>query len=269
MERFTKNAKKLQDVFERRQQEFVSNLDNLFDIAHADALQLMKIEEDRMFLQRQREPGRPGHLGGVDKKLAKKEERARLRAVKEENRRIKYVSTSTSSASYEPLQEDSSSNSSENMDAEDFPTLIESSEPGTSKSVMRKDFITPKLVAALDRCQLSTRDSVFILEATIDALGFNIDEFPISKSSIQRIRTEKRKERAENIKIDFQNEVPDVVTLHWDGKLLPALSARKSKEERLPIVISYGLKEQLIAVPRLENSTGKEQAQAIWKAILD
>ncbi|GBM13439.1 hypothetical protein AVEN_54437-1 [Araneus ventricosus] len=109
---------------------------------------------------------------------------------------------------------------------------------------MRKDFITPKLVAALVRCQLSMGDSVFVLEATIDALGCNIDKFPIRKSSIQRIRTEKRKERAENIKIDFQNEVPDVVTLHWVGKLLPALSARKSKEERLPIVISYGLKKR-------------------------
>ncbi|GBM94465.1 hypothetical protein AVEN_274003-1 [Araneus ventricosus] len=59
------------------------------------------------------------------------------------------------------------------------------------------------------------------------------------------------------------------MTLHWNGKLLPALSARKSKEERLPIVISYGFKEQLIAVSRLDNSTGKEQAQAVWKAILD
>ncbi|GBM04737.1 hypothetical protein AVEN_20184-1 [Araneus ventricosus] len=189
-----------------------------------------------MFLQRQREPGRPGYLGGVDKTLTDKEERARLRVVKEENRRIKYDSASTSSASYESLQKYSSSNSSENMDSEDFPTLIESSEPGTT---------------------------------TVDALGCNIDEFPISKSSIQRIRTEKRKEGAENIKIDFQNEVPDVVTLHWDGKLLPALSARKSKEERLPMVISYRLKEQHIAVPRLDNSTGKEQAQAVWKAILD
>ncbi|GBM60748.1 hypothetical protein AVEN_147998-1 [Araneus ventricosus] len=107
---------------------------------------------------------------------------------------------------------------------------------------MRKDFITPKLVAALDRCQLNMRDSVCILAATIDALGCNINEFPIRKSSIQRIRTEKRKERVENIKIDFQNEVPDFVTLHWNDKLLPALSARISKEKRLPIVISYGLK---------------------------
>ncbi|GBO03313.1 hypothetical protein AVEN_157009-1 [Araneus ventricosus] len=86
-----------------------------------------------------------------------------------------------------PLQEDSSSNSSKNMDSEDFPTLIESSDPGTRKSLMRKDIITSKLVAALDRCQLSMRDSVFIPEVTIDALGCNIDQFPISKPSIKRI----------------------------------------------------------------------------------
>ncbi|GBN37489.1 hypothetical protein AVEN_36524-1 [Araneus ventricosus] len=95
-----------------------------------------------------------------------------------------------------------------------------------------------KITMSFQMCQLSMRDSVFILEATIDALGCNVDEFPI-------------------------------MTLHSDGKLLPALSARKSKEERLPVVIPYGLKEQLIAVPRLDNSSGKEQAQAFWKAILD
>ena len=110
---------------------------------------------------------------------------------------------------------------------------------------------------------------MFILEATIEALGYNTDEFPISKSSIRRIRTEKRKERAEAIKVRFQNEVPDVVTVHWDGKLLPALDARKSKEEHLPIVISYANKEQLINVPRLESSSGSGQAQAVCNAIVD
>nr|CAH7723936.1 unnamed protein product [Callosobruchus chinensis] len=70
------------------------------------------------------------------------------------------------------------------------------------------------------------------------------------------------------MKVDFQNDVPDVVTVHWDGKLLPTLDARKSKEERLPLLITHGNKEQLLAVPKLENSSGKEQAQAVWNAIL-
>lgn len=85
-----KNATKTQEVFEQRRQEFLAELNNLFDIAHADALQLIKINEDKIFLQRQREPGRPGHLAGVDKKLTDREEKTRLRNIDEENRRAKY-----------------------------------------------------------------------------------------------------------------------------------------------------------------------------------
>ena len=44
--------------------------------------------------------------------------------------------------------------------------------------------------------------------------------------------------------------------------------ARKSKKERLPIVISYRNKEQLIDVPRLERSPGSEYTQAVWNAIV-
>ncbi|CAH1647379.1 unnamed protein product [Spodoptera littoralis] len=72
-------------------QEFVTDLDNLFDIAHADALKLIKIDEDRIFLQRQREPGRPGHLAGVDKKLADKEEKSRLRNIEEQNHKEQLI----------------------------------------------------------------------------------------------------------------------------------------------------------------------------------
>lgn len=266
-----KNAKKTQEVFEQRRQEFLSNLNNLFDIAHADALQLIKINEDKIFLQRQREPGRPGHLAGVDKKLSGKEEKTRLRNIEEEKRRAKYFASLTPSTSYEPPQEnsDSESSDSEIIDLQENRLSARGASSQPDKTRMRKNFITPKLVAALDRCQLSVRDSVFIIEATIEALGHNTDEFPISKSSIHRVRTEMRRERAEAIKVDFQNKVPDTVTVHWDGKLLPALDSRKCKEERLPIVISYDDKEQLIAVPKLDNSTGSEQAQAILDAIMN
>ena len=70
------------------------DLDNLFDIAHADALERMKIEEDKMFLHRQREPGRLGCLAEVDKKKSEKEKRSRQRKV-EDKKRKKAVSTSS------------------------------------------------------------------------------------------------------------------------------------------------------------------------------
>jgi len=50
---------------------------------------------------------------------------------------------------------------------------------------------------------------------------------------------------------------------------LPALNAQNRKEGRLPMDISFENKEQLIVVPTLDCSTGREQAQVVWNAIID
>ncbi|KAG8237019.1 hypothetical protein J437_LFUL017143 [Ladona fulva] len=110
--------------------------------------------------------------------------------------------------------------------------MIENIQPGNSKTTLRKNFIIPKLVAALDRCQV---------------ISPRFNEF-VRKNG---------------------KSVPGVVTVHWDAKLFPALDARESKEERLPIVMLYVNKEQLIAVPRLESSSESGQAQAVCNAIVD
>ena len=67
--------------------EFSKHVKDLFDIAHADALTIIKIEEDKEFLQAQREPGRRGKMGNVDSKLAGIEARRQER----EERRLKQV----------------------------------------------------------------------------------------------------------------------------------------------------------------------------------
>lgn len=57
-----------------------------------------------------------------------------------------------------------------------------------TKCVTRKeDFITPMLVADLDRSQLSIRDSVYIHRAVVEALDFSCDDLPINKSSINAL----------------------------------------------------------------------------------
>ena len=58
-----------------QEEQFRDKMKNLFDIAHAEALTMIKIEEDRNFLIAQREPGRRGYLGPVDTALAEKESR--------------------------------------------------------------------------------------------------------------------------------------------------------------------------------------------------
>lgn len=94
-----KNCKKTPIIYRTREKDFEGQLDNLFDIAHANALENIKIDEDKTFLIRQREPGRPGCLAGVDKKLANKEERAMQRRLAEEERKLKQRSFEVASTS--------------------------------------------------------------------------------------------------------------------------------------------------------------------------
>lgn len=275
-----KNCKKSLDIYRTRENDFENDLDNLFDIAHADALVIMKIEEDKIFLKLQREPGRPGCLAGIDKNMTDKEERSRKRLLHEETRKLRQkelstvASTSTSNVEHRQVSDE---DEIFNSDTEDPPyshedEILTETSPSLQRDSSkrgRKNLITPKVVAVLDRCQLSIRDSVYIIQAILEALDLRCDEYSINKSSIQRIRTQMRKSRAETIKTDFKNNVPNVVTIHWDGKLLPGLDVRSRKEERLPIVISYSDKEQLLAVPKLESSSGKDQEKAIRTVLYD
>ncbi|KAK2706701.1 hypothetical protein QYM36_014668, partial [Artemia franciscana] len=108
---------------------------------------------------------------------------------------------------------------------------------------------------------------IYIRNAVVEALRLSSDDFPVTKSSIQRIRIETRKSRAEAS--DFQNDVTDVVTIHWDGKLLPGLDVQSSKEECMLVIASFHGREQLLAVPKPESSSAKHQAEAISTALFD
>ena len=50
---------------------------NLFDMAHANAMSLISIQEDKDFSKAQREPSRSGSLGTMDIKMAATEARWR------------------------------------------------------------------------------------------------------------------------------------------------------------------------------------------------
>ena len=79
----TPETRGLSATQKEKKTDFINSLDNLFDIAHADALTLIKIEEDRNFLLKQRQPGRTGCMFGIDRILAKKEERVAVRKEKD------------------------------------------------------------------------------------------------------------------------------------------------------------------------------------------
>uniref|UniRef100_A0A8D8VRR8 Uncharacterized protein n=1 Tax=Cacopsylla melanoneura TaxID=428564 RepID=A0A8D8VRR8_9HEMI len=68
--------------------EFASTIDDLFDIASQDALVTMTIEEDKEFLQKQRQKGRQGCMIGIDMRLTQAEERKSERLAIDMKRRV-------------------------------------------------------------------------------------------------------------------------------------------------------------------------------------
>ena len=75
-----------------QQQAFVERAKELLDIAHRDALSLIKIEEA------QREKGRRGRMAGVDLVLARKDERRMMKAVAEAERQGREKASSKGSS---------------------------------------------------------------------------------------------------------------------------------------------------------------------------
>lgn len=79
-----KNKTRKSETQQYKEQNYKNSLNNLFDIAHEDAFNIIKIEEDRRFLTLQRQEGRVGYMTGVDKKLCAIEERRSEREQKRE-----------------------------------------------------------------------------------------------------------------------------------------------------------------------------------------
>ena len=83
-------------------------MNDLFDIAHQNALSMIKIAEDREFLAAQREKGRRGSMIGIDKKLKDKEGRT-LRRLQTHQKRVEREGVRSTGSGVVQLEDSSTS----------------------------------------------------------------------------------------------------------------------------------------------------------------
>lgn len=88
-QKINKTGKKEYGKHIQDEQGFVDGLDDLFDIAHQNALQMMTIPENIDFLIAQRQKGRVDCLLGIDTILAAREQRKSERMPQEQQRKRK------------------------------------------------------------------------------------------------------------------------------------------------------------------------------------
>ncbi|KAL4126442.1 hypothetical protein QTP88_010664 [Uroleucon formosanum] len=250
--------------------QFISKLDDLFDIAHADALNLIYIEEDRAFLVAQRQKGRLKSLLGIDKNKCMKEKNSEERMQTENKRNYRAHQELVTLSETVQLQ---SSSSTDEYDDTDSEAIMFENVAGPSTKHFRSSrgfeaFVSEKLAVVLDKCKISDRNAVHLLIATAEVLGNNVNKLIINRSSIRSARIEFRKERAKKIRQDYNLANEETLVVHWDGKLLPALTG-KGLVDRLPIVASVNGHEQLLGVPALNMGTGSDQANAVYQTLVE
>ena len=246
--------------------QFQDSLDNLFDIAHANALQIISNEEDRLFLEAQREKGRRGFMSGVDSTYSKQQEKKICRKEKKNKRELKEIIRKEKCQTVQLASSSSSCSDYSSNDQEEAQAGCSTSTAPATKRKKRDHIISPDLAMAVDRAKLSDRKAMYVLSATASACGKDLDEVVLSRSTLQRKRIATRKNIADDIKQTFAPNT--TLTVHWDSKLLKDIESNETVD-RLAILVSGGGNSKLLAVPKLLSGTGLETAEVVLTCLED
>ncbi|KAJ8682405.1 hypothetical protein QAD02_018197 [Eretmocerus hayati] len=110
----------------------------------------------------------------------------------------------------------------------------------------RVQFLTERLISALDYSGVSHRQAMHILSAILEALGIDGKELVMNKSSFDEIRSKMSKEQAERIKAIFQDTtVFRAGIIHWDTKLIVDNSTYKAID-RMPFFQRFAIKTDFL-----------------------
>lgn len=215
----------------KKENDFKENLNNLFDIAHVDALKLISIQEDRDFLTKQRENGRVGSMTCVDQNVTNKEKRKAQRLEDEKRRKENYEEKKGTSGNYYVVfgrtvaiffvhlisctdltmehvefESDESGDDVQAMDVKQTDNI-----PSCSNKPIRKrgkkNFIDDRMLACMDAGNMSSPLAIHFISATAKALGHNIEDLVLNCTSLREQRKKYRrrhgKEIIENFKVHF------------------------------------------------------------------
>jgi len=260
-----KNKSRHSKTQQANESEFLTTIEELFDIAHANAMELISNPEDKLFLESQRQKGRSGCMSGVDtvlllqqKKHKEKEEKMQRRKHRSELEKNVLLEKAVLESSTESESDDIQS------ETEDHDPVPGTSTAPPPRKRGRRIVMSPQLAAMLDRNLLSDRAAMMIVFETSRALGQDPEGLALNRSTIRRLRQEHREATAAGIKESFKPTT--TLTVHWDGKLMSNLTG-KDKVDRLPILVSTMGEKKLLDIPKIAAGTGHAMAHAVHSAI--
>ncbi|KAG0722968.1 hypothetical protein GWK47_043521 [Chionoecetes opilio] len=262
-----KNKNKDRPKHRMDEEIFKGDLQEIFDLAHSSSLQRADVkDEDKEFLRSQREDRGESSMAGIALVTAKKVEKQVERGTRLKRLREREDSDIARLTERTEIPSQSSSSSSSPVSTTSSPARGSRSQRKKLKqspSISVKDL---NLISTWDREKLSVRQATSTFAATTQVLGMDIGSMAVSKSTVHRARIAGREQAAEKI-VELRNqEIPERLVLHWDGKLLPSLSG--DTEDRIAVLLTgEDDAEFLLGVPASSDSTGRNVAAVVLKEV--
>jgi hypothetical protein len=229
--------------------KFKTDLKQLFDIAPKDVMTHLKNEEDREFLLKQREDIFSCSISGIDQIAFEKESRKRQLEERKMATKARYEEWEKTAMIGATAELSSTASSQESQSEDEYRPSKTAPDVAPSKPKQSKNiFMSPEVVGALDRVNLPDRGAVFVAGAIAEALGHNLSDITLSRSSVRRSRRVGRQKAAATE--DQECSLQEPLLLHWDGKLLPDIDGSKTIVDRIAVLVTGNSQEKLLGIPK-------------------
>ena len=258
-----KNKNKTTQSFVKSREEFLMSenekgekIEKLFDVGHKDLEKTLEQDrirgnlgvqnEDLSFLKDQRGE-RKSFMAGEDKEYQKKKESQLKRKMGPAPATVTSSCQTSEAASLPDDEEEEDSDEEEDSEDEE-----RNRRPKRSKLVdiqlPRNIMASPQVSAALDRTNTTPAQAMHLFSAVLksakkDGESLDLNEVTLSKSTIRRGRQKAREEICRQQYQEFQDNMPEFLAVHWDGKMMKDLSQELREMEAILVSGNPGYNE--------------------------
>lgn len=137
----------------------------------------------------------------------------------------------------------------------------------SDESAHKKEIITPEVVAAIDRCQMTDRGAMMVIAPIVMAAGGDIEKVNLSAATIRRRRSSHRTSIDSRIRENYDSG-GTIVTIHYDEKKMKDHTIGMANENkminRLDVVASCLKGCKLLGIPKIADGKGQTIADSVF-----
>ena len=258
-----RSARANKDNFKNKEAGFMKSMLKPFNIAKLKVEEIMKESgiidwvEEYQYLTNQLSEGQHGCPGPEDTHQKKRDVRNvtdKLSAIEAEKKEKKVREELLERKKAAKTNDTDPEVTTNNIDDTDYIV-----KPPRKK---KKIDIMSKISITSDRANVSYQARTMIAASTANALGIDIGDTNISKTSGWRKAQEVRTKTSATIKEKFK--CPDKCTVHWDGKGLTLKGNRKSNRVCVYLTgADANTTRKLLGVPETPSGTGADEAKVV------